>query len=493
MDRRDALKFMGGSLAVLTTPGFFERHAKAATKPNVLFIAIDDLNDWCGCLGGHPQAITPNIDRLAARGVNFRNAYCSAPLCNPSRASLLTGYRPSTSSIYLNSEDWRVGFLSDAVTLPQYFMNNGYRVEGGGKIYHGAYPHAASWHEYATSIGNPSPPSLPGHGIPDMGNVDWGPLDVPDEDMNDYHIAQWGADKLRGKAYGDPTLGADTPFFLAVGIYRPHLPWYAPRKYFDMHPLNEIVVPDVKTDDLDDIPAEGAANAKTSIHNKILAADAWPDAVQAYLACGTFADTCVGVVLDALDDSPYADNTIVVLWGDHGWHLGEKTSWKKFTLWEEATKNPFMMVAPGVSSPNSLCDSPVSLLNVYPTLLDLCGLAPKAENEGQTLRPLLANPKAPWHYPAITTYKEGNHSVRCNGWRYTLYKGGGEELYDHVNDPMEWDNQATNPEYDSVKQALKEWLPPGTTPSPPSVPPPPVSDDAPVQTPTITIPWWGHS
>lgn len=454
MNRREALKLMGGSVAAVTAPGSAGRLATAATAPNVLFIAIDDLNDWCGCLGGHPQAKTPNIDRLAARGTNFRNAYCSAPLCNASRASLLTGYRPSTSSIYLNSQDWRDGFLSDAVTLPRYFMNRGYRVEGGGKIFHGAYPHAASWHEYATNIGNPKPANLPGHGIPNMGNVDWGPLDVPDEDMNDWHIAQWGADKLRGKAYGDPALGTATPFFLAVGIYRPHLRWYAPQKYFDMHPLDNIIVPDVRDDDLDDIPAEGAKNAKTRIHNKILAADAWPDAVQAYLACGSFADACVGVVLDALDDSPYADNTIIVLWCDHGWHLGEKTSWKKFTLWEEATKNPFMMVAPGVTSPGTNCDCSVSLLDIYPTLLDLCELPAKSENEGRTLRQLLDNPAAERNYPAITTYKEGNHSVRCNGWRYTLYKGGGEELYDHVNDPMEWRNLADDPDYAGVKHTL---------------------------------------
>ena len=418
-------------------------------RPNVLFIAIDDLNDWVGCLGGHPDVKTPNIDRLAARGALFTHAYCSAPACNPSRASLLTGILPSSSGVYSNNQPWRP-VMPQAVTLPQHFMANGYHVVGGGKIFH--YKDRASWHEYYSRGPDPMPPNRPLNGIVNTAHFDWGPVDVSDEDMADTRVVRWAMGYLRQKH--------DRPFFLAAGPFRPHLPWYVPKKYFDMYPLDEIALPNVKDDDLDDVPAMGRRMAAPQgDHKKVVDTNNWRRAVQGYLASITFTDTNVGRLVDALDESPYAQNTLVVLWGDHGWHLGEKLHWRKFALWEEATHAPLLFAGPGVGRPGGRCPRTVSFIDIYPTLVDLCGLPAKAELEGLSLRPLLDQPEAAWERPAVTTYGRNNHSVRSEGWRYIRYGDGTEELYDEVRDPMEWDNLATQPKYDAVKRELARWLP----------------------------------
>jgi len=446
-------------------PGFTQ--AAKTAKPNVLFIAIDDLNDWIGCLGGHPDVKTPNLDRLAQRGVLFTNAHCSAPACNPSRASLMTGIMPSTSGVYHNPQPWRKSpALADAVTIPQYFMAHGYKAIGGGKIYHGGFPDPASWQNYFPSQkknkpDDPMPANRPLNGIPKTAHFDWGPVDVDDSQMGDYKVADWAIRQLQTKH--------DKPLFLGCGFFRPHLPWYVPKKYFDMYPADKLTLPNVNENDLDDVPPIGRKMAAPDgDHRKVIQYNQWRKAVQGYLASITFVDTCVGRVIDALDKSRYADNTLVVLWSDHGWHLGEKLHWRKFALWEEATHNVLMMVAPGITMPAQRCSRPVSLLDIYPTLIDLCDLSPKPELQGRSLMPLLKDVSADWSRPALTTHGRANHSVRDERYRYIRYSDGTEELYDHQTDPLEWHNLAADPQYADLKQQFAKYLPQTNAPDVPA-------------------------
>lgn len=456
--RVPAYRMLAGVVAVVTAATALLATAgeacaqKKADKMNVLFIAIDDLNDWTNYLGGAYQEVeTPNLDRLAGRGVFFTRAYCSAPACNPSRASLLCGVGPSTSGVYHNSNPWRVQ-LPDAVTLPQHFMAHGYKVHGGGKIFHGAFKDPQSWHVYFPRPNDPVPEKRPVNGITPATHFDWGPVSVGDEAMGDTQVTDWAVKFLREKH--------DKPFFLAAGMFRPHLPWYVPQKYFDEYPLSGIVLPKVKEDDLDDIPAAGVKMARPQgDHAKVLATNNWEKAVQGYLASITYVDGQVGRLLDALDNSPYADNTVIVLWTDHGWHLGEKLHWRKFTLWEEAGRVPMVFVVPGLTKPGVRCDRTVSLLDIYPTLADVCGLPVGDHLEGKSLKPLLENPQAEWDRPVVTTHGRNNHAVRSERWRYIRYADGGEELYDHQSDPMEWTNLAGDPKYAEVKKELARWLP----------------------------------
>jgi arylsulfatase A-like enzyme len=431
--------------------------AAANSKPNVLFIAIDDMNDWIGVMKGHPQTKTPHLDKLAASGAMFTSAHCAAPLCNPSRTAIMTGLRPSSTGVYLNSQPFRGSkVLASEMTLNRHFRDEGYRVIGGGKIYHGTdskkFSDVEGWDEYC---GEHSGAGFKGkgplNGIPGSGNLDWGPLDAPDEEMNDWKIGDWAIGKLKQKF--------EQPTFLAYGVAKPHLPWYVPRKYFDMFPLDSIELPIAKEDDLDDVPPIGVKFAKAQgDHARITKADAWKRAVQAYLAAIAFSDACVGRVLRALESGPNAANTMVILWSDHGWHLGEKSHWRKFTLWERSTRNLLMMRVPGVTKAGARIAHPVSLLDLYPTLTGLCGLKPK-KTDGEDLTPWLKNPKAPKATPAITTYYRNNHAIRTADWRYIRYEDGGEELYDVRKDPNEWTNLAANPAYASRKSELARWLP----------------------------------
>ena len=429
----------------------------AATKQNILFIAIDDMNDWIGCLKGHPNTITPNLDRLATLGMNFTSAHCAAPLCNPARAALMTGRRPSSTGVYLNSQPYHGSKVSaGAVTLNQHFKNNGYLTLGCGKIYHGtqgAFSDDQGWHEYGKTkdslkLAGPMPMA----GAAAQAQFDWGPTESGDEAMHDYHTAEWAAKHLWTQH--------DEPMFLACGFSKPHLPWYVPKKYFDMHPLDGIQLPIVKEDDLDDVPEIGKKFARAAgDHARVIKAEAWKKGVQGYLAAITFADAMVGKVLDALEAGPNAKNTIIVLWSDHGWHLGEKSHWRKFTLWERSTRNILMVVAPGVTKAGSICEHPVSMMDIYPTLMDLSGLKAPGVQEGESLLTWLKNPKAPKKTPALTTYQFGNHAVRSERWRYIRYRDGSEELYDRDKDPNEWTNLAAKPEMVAVKKELAKWLP----------------------------------
>jgi arylsulfatase A-like enzyme len=423
--------------------------AHADVRPNILFIAIDDLNDWVHHLGGHPQTKTPHIDRLAARGVTFTNAHCSAPVCNPSRVALCTGQRPSTTGIYDNNHDWRE-IIPQEITLPLYLKRQGYHVGGAGKIYHEAFRRESDWNEYAPfSRKEPKPSPGQSEGV---GGIRFAPVDVNDDQMDDWNTVDWVVERLN-RPY-------NTPFFLACGLYKPHMSWNVPRKYYDLYPLDKIVLPAVREDDLVDIPTAGVKMADpTGDHAAILKSGRWKEAVQAYLAACTFADSQAGRLIDALDRSPHRNNTIIILWGDHGWHLGEKQHWRKFTLWEESTRVPFIVIAPGVTKPNSICGRTVDSLSIFPTLADLCRLPIPASCEGVSLRPLLVDPTAVWDRPAVTTYGYQNHAVRTEKWRYIRYADGSEELYNKVDDPQEWINLATRPEMSEVKSDLALWLP----------------------------------
>ena len=428
--------------------------SQAKTHYNVLFLISDDMNDWIGCLGGHPDAITPNIDRLAKRSTLFEQAYCSAPICNPSRASVMSGLNPSTTGCYGNRQALRmspVGF--EAVTLPRYFSNNGYFSTGVGKITHGKFPDPASWDDFypnlrSQGMDGAGPLEKDMSGL-NSGNFDWGPLDVSDSEMTDGKITQHTIDML-GREY-------DKPFFLACGWRKPHLPWHAPRKYFEMYDPATISMPLISEDDLSDLPPKALEYTENSYYQSVTKAGKEREGVQAYLACISFIDAQVGRVLDALDSSPYAENTIVVFWGDHGWHLGEKRRWSKSTLWEESTRAPLMIMAPGIEP--GRCSTPVSFLDIYPTLVELAGLEPKKELEGESLVALMKNVDAVRDRPALTTHGKGNHTLRSKRWRYTRYSDGGEELYDHSKDEMEWVNLADDPEYKAIKMQMKKWLP----------------------------------
>ncbi len=438
-------------------------------KPNVLFIAVDDLNDWVSCLGGHPQCRTPNIDRLAAMGTLFTNAHCAAPACNPSRAALFTGILPSTSGVYENPQPWRPA-MPDAVTLPQHFMAHGYWAGGSGKMFHGAYPDPASWNTYFPSLTrqrptDPLPANRPLNGIPRTSHFDWGPVDTTDEKMSDSQVADWVIGQL-GREF-------DKPFFLACGMYRPHLPWYVPPRYFDAFPLDNIRLPETRPDDLSDIPPAGIRMAKPDgDHARVLKYNQWKPAVQGYLASIAFADAQIGRVLDALEASPHAKNTIVVFWTDHGWHLGEKQHWRKFALWEEATRTPLIFVVPpGISAlqagtvPNSRTASPAGLIDIYPTLVELCGLSANAALEGHSLMPQLRDPTEIRQHPVLTTHGRNNHALRDVRFRYIRYANGDEELYDHASDPMEFTNLAARPEFADVRQRFESLLPETNAPA----------------------------
>jgi len=461
---RSLLLVVAGFLA--TTAGAAGQDRQPAARPNVLFIAVDDLNDWVTCLGGQPQAKTPNIDRLAQRGVLFTRAYCPAPACNPSRVALLTGLSPATTGVYHNNQPWRpVPLLKDAVTLPQHFMKGGYHVAGAGKIFHGAYDDRASWHDYrkpARAAADPNRPARLPAPSGRAGGITWGAVDVSDDEMEDHHSVSWTIAQLRETK-------RDTPFFLACGLHKPHMPWQVPQKYFDLYPLDSVQLPNVPGDDLKDVPPAGVNIARPNgDHANVLRTNTWRNAVQAYLACISFADAEIGRLLDALDADPaLRDNTIVVLWGDHGWHLGEKHHWRKFALWEEATRTPLIVAGPGVAR-GARCDRTVSLMDLYPTLADLCVLPPRPGIEGHSLRPLLKDPAANWPHPAVTTHGRGNHAVRTERWRYIRYADGSEELYDHAADPNEWTNLAADPKLKNVRTELASALPKKDAPDAPT-------------------------
>ncbi len=442
------------SLTILLPPPAL---AQVPNQPNVLFIAVDDLNDWVGVMGGHPAVKTPNLDALAAKGMLFTEAYCAAPSSNASRTAVMTGIQPSNSGIYHDFQRWRG---SDALrfvpTIPQYFRRQGYSVTGTGKLFDDAFPDADSWDLYWPSP-QLSQAQIDGFTVNPMQQVigkenkNWIKGKVQKEEMNDWQIAGWTIDRLNQYQ--------EEPFFLACGFSGPALPWDVPQSYFDIYPLGKIELPLTKNDDLKDIPEQGRDRSRVEVHNRLTASRKWRAAVQAYLANITFVDECIGRVLNGLESSPYRDNTIIVLWSDQGMSLGEKQHWEGETLWEEATKTVLMIRVPGLTSPGSRCKTPVNLIDVYPTLLEVCGLPNQALLNGHSLVPLIEKPKARWKYPSITTNGKNNHAIRLGPWRYIRYADGFEELYDRRVDPMEWTNLALNPQYQATCKRLEKYIP----------------------------------
>jgi choline-sulfatase len=434
----------------------------ATTKPNVLFIAIDDQNDWIGAFGGHPMAKTPNIDRLAGRGTALLNAQCNAPLCNPSRTSLMLGLRPSATGIYGLSPWFRnVPAFKDRVTLPQHFKANGYQTYTSGKIYHhspgGPAKRAEEFDFWGpdVSVGARPPKKLVGD--TPMGNnplVDWGVFPHKDEDKGDYKTASWTVEQIKNAP-------KDKPFFIAAGFFLPHVPCYATQKWFDLYPDDDSVLPKVLESDRDDTPRfswylhwqlpEPRLSWLKEHHQ-------WRNLVRSYLASTSFVDSQVGRVLTALDEAGLTDDTVIVLWGDQGWHLGEKGITGKNTLWEEDARVPLIFAGPGVNK-GARTMQPAELLDIYPTLIELCGLPKRDDLEGLSLVPQIKDPDAKRERPAITTHNQGNHSVRSERWRYIHYADGSEELYDHQNDPNEWTNLAGNPEFAPIVAEHEKWLP----------------------------------
>lgn len=425
--------------------------ADKTSKPNVLFIAVDDLNHWVGYTGRNPQTKTPNIDRLSKMGVSFMHADCPAPLCNPSRAALMSGLRPSTTGVYQNHHNWK-GKIPEGRGLSQTFRQAGYFVAGAGKIYHGNTYYPGEWDKYFNKKGNDEDEHGPTFVKKMDGFTDPMNHDLKDTDLSDWHITDFCIEQLKEKH--------DKPFFLACGLHKPHLPWAVPRKYYDLFPLDTIQLPPHKKGDLDDIPESGVRMAKPEgDHKKILEKDRWKAAIQSYLASIAYTDMNIGRLLDALEKSSYKDNTIIVFWGDHGWHLGEKEHWRKFSLWEEGVRSPFIVVAPGVSKKNTICERPVDLMSIYPTLCELTGIPLPKHVEGVSIKPLLANPKAKWETPGLCTFGYQNHTIRTEKWRYIRYENGGEELYDHSNDPYEWTNLAKEKKTESIRKDLVKWFP----------------------------------
>ncbi len=439
-------------------------------RPNVLFIAIDDLNDWVGCLEGHPQVKTPHMDKLAQRGTCFTNAHCQAPLCNPSRASILTGLRPSTTGVYaLNVWFRNAPGFSGVVTLHQYFAANGYRTLTTGKVFHDAYPpkkdrqngkEVMVWGYHGGFQPRPkkryvNPPAR----TPLM---DWGVFPERDEQQDDWKVADWAIDQLNN-------MPKDRPFFLSVGFRHPHVPLYATQKWFDLYPEGQVKLPPVKADDRDDTPRFSWYlhwNLPEPRFKWVKESDQFRPLVQSYLASISFVDSQVGRVLQALEDNGLAENTIVVVWSDHGFHLGEKAITGKNTLWERSTRVPLIFAGPGIAQ-KARCSRPAELLDMYPTLVELCGLPTKKGLEGHSLVPQLKNAQAPRPWPAITTHGPNNHGIRTEDWRYIRYADGTEELYNMKEDPNEWTNLAGHSDFAPKKKELAKWLPEVNTPPPP--------------------------
>jgi arylsulfatase A-like enzyme len=425
----------------------------SAEPPNVLFIPVDDLNHWVGYTGRNPQCKTPNIDRLAAMGVSFTNAHCAAPACGPSRAALWSGIRPHTSGCYVNADPWK-RHIKEGLNVNAHFRKNGYYTAAMGKTYHSSASglnsvYASEWDEYPPTTRENSAGRAP---TKYEGFHEPLPLDLQDKDLPDWHTVDFCIDRMKQDR--------DKPFFIACGLIKPHLPWAVPRKYYEMYPREDVQLPPHRDDDLDDLPKAGVRMAGAEKdHAKFLRSGRWKDAVQSYLATIAYVDMNVGRLLDAYETSPERDNTIIVFWGDHGWHLGEKQHWRKFALWEEATRTPFIWVAPGVTKPGTICDRPVDFMSIYPTLCELAALQPPKHLEGKSIVPLLKDPHTRWDGVALTTHGYLNHAIRDGRYRYIRYADGSEELYDHKDDPYEFTNLAGHTEMAAIKKRLAAHLP----------------------------------
>ncbi len=454
------------------SPATAQKTAEKTQKPNVLFIIMDDMCDWQHYLGGNNQVITPNLDRLASRGVWFSNAYTAVPLSNPSRTAMMTGLQPFVTGIYNNEQQLQgAPKVESALMMPRHFRDNGYTTLWAGKIFHNKpspEANALMWDDMTCFDGGYGPrvfdSPLP-EGVRGDQWQDYEEWTGPDTDFSDVVNSQKVIDFIGQKH--------DKPFFAAMGFYRPHTPYTAPKRYFDMYDVSAIRRPEVRADDLDDVPQYAldhfvVENRRRLFERFTTTDNCWEQIIRAYLACVTFADDRLGMILDALDRSPYARNTIVVLVGDNGFHHGEKERFGKSALWREACHVPFIVSYPGGKRGTS-CVSPVSLIDIYPTLVSMCGLPKVDALMGNDLDPLLKNPKATWDKPCISTFLPGNFVVHKGDWNYLRYADGSEELYNVKSDENEFVNVAKNPENAAVVKELAAFMPakwhPGVKPS----------------------------
>lgn len=424
---------------------------------NVLLLIVDDLNTW---LLEDPtrysgRVVAPNIQRLAQQGVLFHNAYTASPVCCPSRTAFLSGVAPWKSGVSRNGV--RVSeskVLHGLPSLFKTFQDSGYWITKFGKVSHG-YDTGVEFDATMNHKRTPPPPGAPLNGIAQSGGGrvterDWGATHLAEDQMSDKRLADAAIEAIQQKH--------DKPFFISCGLFHPHYPWYVPQKYLDLYPIEEIQLPPIRTNDLDDIPLFGQKLVNTGWDDKVRDNGLLKQAIQGYLASVSFSDFHMGRVLKALENSPHRDSTIVVLISDHGFHLGEKRNWTKATLWEEATDSVLMFRVPGVTQPEQVCTRPVSLLDLYPTLADLADLKQPAHLDGHSLLPLLRDVTAPWSHPAITVY-DGHMSVRTESARFIRYWDGTTELYDRTTDPHEWANQSGNPEFAQLQSRLSSLLP----------------------------------
>lgn len=431
----------------------------AAQKPNVLFISVDDLNDWTG-YSGHSHVISPNMDRLADDGVWFSRAYCQYAVCGPSRASLMSGLYPQQ----LDGTAWqskrnpvyeKVEAMGSKL-LHTYLQDHGYKTMSVGKVMHRhQLPESdldvdggrGGWDHNKDADGN----WLESNWFSEKTLTDWAVYTGEESQMSDTKAALWAVEQLEDSH--------EEPFMLMVGFYRPHAPWHVPQKYFDLYDPATIPLPAYRADDLDDIPPAGRAQLNDGYPRTdwAIQESQWRNIVHAYLASISFVDAKIGRVLDALETSPYRDNTIVILWSDNGYHLGTKNTFQKHTLWERSARVPLIIKVPG-SKAKGRSERIVSLLDLYPTLLELCGLPPNDKVMGRSLVPLLENPEMEWDFPALTYGKDGGKSIRAGEYRFIQYGDGAEELYHHPSDPHEWINLVSNPDYAEVLRMLQAEL-----------------------------------
>ncbi len=445
-------------LLTLTACMVFACQPVQGAHPDIVFIVVDDLNDWLGCLGGHPDAKSPNIDALAASGMLFTQAYCNSPQCRPSRTSFNYGVYPFKTGTYFNAKSPNETQIKSP-TMQQFFMESGYRVASGGKVFHG----------HPGKIGDallprprdPRPPEGENNFNAMRAPNDGYALNVADEEMGDYKVASWAIEQWQQVT--------DKPLFMSVGFYRPHRPLHVPKPWFDQFPLDSIRRPaePVGVDDWDDMPEFARRLARThahkplhkglSDHEYIVDDDQWDATIRAYQASIAFVDRQIGRFLDSLKENPRGRETFVVLVSDHGWHLGEKKHWCKGAIWEQTTHIPFIVRGPGIQT-GSTCTQPVSLIDVYPSLVEFAGLKIPTWLDGTSIKPQLVDPTSP-RPAAISSYGEGNTSIRTERWRYIRYEDGSEELYDHRVDPDEWTNLANKSKHAKTKKLLAQMIP----------------------------------
>ncbi len=420
-------------------------------RPNVLFISVDDLNDFPTFMQRYPDAKTPHMDRLAKRGMVFTQAHCQFPLCGPSRASVMSGLLPATLGYEGHMQDDEVQSRARELgteLMHTWFASNGYKTMAVGKIFHRHLPEGSVDASGGRGAFNAGTGNLKKNWPQKGTSTDWAMAPERDEDLPDHHAAGWAVQQLEAKH--------NRPFLLMVGILRPHVPWYVPKKWFDLYDQQELTLPPYDPNDLDDVPdmaKEISILKQMPRTDWAIENDQWRNILHAYLACVSFADHQVGRVLDALEKSPYRDNTIIVLWSDHGYHIGEKNTFQKQSLWERSSHVPLVIAGPQVKA-GQRCERVVSLLDLYPTLVEMSGLPANPKNEGRSLLPLIREPGREWPYPAITGWQRASFAVQTERHRYIRYGDGSEELYDHQTDLDEWTNLARKPETEPLRREL---------------------------------------